>query len=110
MMVEVACSLPARMRGLLGRKEFPGILVLVPCDDVHTFGMKRAIDIAFVDPDGIVLRSYGNVGPSCRLRCKGAYATLERMTQDADWPEAGEKVDLKQLAKEAMETGAGRFS
>jgi len=46
-----------RRRGLLGRTRLgpdEGIYI-VPCEWVHTFGMKFAIDIAFVAPDGAVL-------------------------------------------------------
>ena len=52
---EVAEGRAARRRGLIGRTELEGVLVL-PVRSVHTFGMRFAIDLAFCDPDGTVLR------------------------------------------------------
>jgi len=54
--VEVARTRSARRRGLLGRDGFAGVLVLAPCRQVHTFGMRFPIDVAFVARDGRVLR------------------------------------------------------
>ena len=46
----------SRARGLLGRSAVEGALVLSPCRAVHTLGMRFAIDVAFLDGDGIVLK------------------------------------------------------
>lgn len=46
----------ARRRGLLGRSEIEGALVLRPCRQVHTFGMRFVIDVAFVDALGTIRR------------------------------------------------------
>lgn len=54
---EVADSARARRRGLLGRDAFDGALVLRPCRNVHTARMRFAIDVAFCDPEGVVLRT-----------------------------------------------------
>jgi uncharacterized membrane protein (UPF0127 family) len=54
---EVAPPRRARGRGLLGRSEFTGALVIRPCRQVHTVGMRFAIDVAFCDADGVVLRT-----------------------------------------------------
>jgi uncharacterized membrane protein (UPF0127 family) len=53
----VADSARARRRGLLGRDSFDGALVLRPCRNVHTARMRFAIDVAFCDPEGVVLRT-----------------------------------------------------
>ncbi len=45
-----------RARGLLGRDGIDGVMVLRPCRNVHTFGMRFPIDVAFCDRDGRVLR------------------------------------------------------
>ena len=47
----------ARRRGLLGRDAIDGALVLRPCRHVHTFRMRFAIDVAFCDASGLVLRT-----------------------------------------------------
>jgi uncharacterized protein len=53
--VEVVSGLRARHRGLLGRDGLTGALWLQPCRQVHTFGMRFAIDVAYVDRSGRVL-------------------------------------------------------
>ncbi len=69
-----------RMRGLLGRP-CPGEgegLVLVPCNQVHMFGMAYAIDVAFVSLDGKVLRVVRNLRPwRMTAPCMGARYTIE---------------------------------
>jgi uncharacterized protein len=54
---EVADTKKARRRGLLGRQEFEGALVLPSCRHVHTFFMRFPIDVAFCDRNGAVLRT-----------------------------------------------------
>jgi uncharacterized membrane protein (UPF0127 family) len=55
--VEVADGWRARTRGLLGRNGIEGALVLLPCRQVHTFGVRFPIDVAFCRRDGRVLRT-----------------------------------------------------
>ncbi|MFH0242562.1 DUF192 domain-containing protein [Streptomyces sp. HK10] len=47
--VEIAASYRARTRGLLGRDGIGGALLLTPANSVHTFRMRFAIDIAYLD-------------------------------------------------------------
>ena len=57
---EIARGIRERTQGLLGRRdasEVTGALVLRPCRQVHTFGMRFPIDVAFCDRDGVVLRT-----------------------------------------------------
>ncbi|MGZ4689776.1 MAG: DUF192 domain-containing protein [Acidimicrobiia bacterium] len=54
---DVARTRRERARGLLGRDEFAGALVFRPCRQVHTFGMRFDIDVAFCTTDGVVLRA-----------------------------------------------------
>jgi uncharacterized membrane protein (UPF0127 family) len=53
---ELATTRRARRRGLLGRDGIDGALVLRPCRQVHTIGMRFTIDVAFCARDGRVLR------------------------------------------------------
>ena len=46
---ELAESRVERRRGLLGRDELEGALVLRPCRWVHTIGMRFPIDVAYCD-------------------------------------------------------------
>jgi uncharacterized membrane protein (UPF0127 family) len=54
---EVADTGRARRRGLLGRADFEGALVLRPCRHVHSLFMRFPIDVAFCDHEGVVLRT-----------------------------------------------------
>ncbi|MEV6106043.1 DUF192 domain-containing protein [Streptomyces sp. NPDC051940] len=56
MPVRVAASFRARSRGLLGYDEPPdAALLLTPAQGVHTFGMRFAIDVAYLSRDLRVL-------------------------------------------------------
>jgi len=55
--LEVAATPWARTRGLLGRGGIDGALWLGGVTSVHTFGMRFAIDVAWVDRRGIVTRT-----------------------------------------------------
>lgn len=93
--IEIASSYIARLRGLLGTDADWGggdvVLAILQCRSVHTFGMRYALDIAFVDKHGVVLRSEREVMPGRLLGCKGAVLVLER-PHDASkqWFDAGE--------------------
>jgi uncharacterized membrane protein (UPF0127 family) len=54
---EIATGRRSRRRGLRRRDAFEGALVLRPCRTVHTVGVRFPVDVAFVDRDGIVLRT-----------------------------------------------------
>jgi uncharacterized membrane protein (UPF0127 family) len=53
---DVASTRADRRRGLLGRDTVDSALVLRPCRQVHTFGMRVPIDVLWCDADGRVLR------------------------------------------------------
>lgn len=52
---EVAESYTARFRGLLGRSDYEGALILKRTRSVHTMGMRFPIDVAFLGRDMTVL-------------------------------------------------------
>lgn len=83
-----------RLRGLKGQtsRSRGGCAVLVPCRDIHTFGMKCPIDVAFVDARGVVVAASRNVAPARRLRCARARMTLERRSCEGPWFEPGDFV------------------
>ncbi|MFD5965122.1 DUF192 domain-containing protein [Streptomyces sp. NPDC058783] len=47
--LEIASSYRARTRGLLGRGSVEGAMLLSPATSVHTFRMRMAIDVAYLD-------------------------------------------------------------
>ncbi len=53
--LEIPNNRRARARGLIGRDEPSGAMLLRPCRSVHSFGMRYPIDIAFVDAEGVVI-------------------------------------------------------
>ena len=55
--LEVAPDRRSRRRGLLGRDGLEGALLLRPARAVHTVGMRFPIDVAYVDDDGIVVKT-----------------------------------------------------
>jgi uncharacterized membrane protein (UPF0127 family) len=55
--VDLATDRAGRRRGLLGLDGYRRILVLQPARQIHTFGMRFAIDVAWRDRSGSVLRT-----------------------------------------------------
>ena len=82
MRLRVAATAFARARGLLGRRPEwlgkDGVLLLAPCDNIHTFGMRCPIDVAFVDARGVVVASREALAPGRICGFRGAVAALER--------------------------------
>ena len=84
--VRVARSLWARFLGLMGRSHLDPDegLWLVPCRSIHMFFMRTRIDVAFLNRQGVVVRTVAEMRPwSLRpltvtlLPVRGAYSTLE---------------------------------
>ena len=94
----------SRMRGLIARP--PGwlaadeVVVLAPCASIHTFFMHVAIDVAFLDARGRVLRSVEALPPARLLSCSRASFVIERPTGSVCfaesarplWPAVGETL------------------
>ncbi|MGF1599000.1 MAG: DUF192 domain-containing protein [Acidimicrobiales bacterium] len=55
--VEVPAGRRSRAWGLLGRDGIDGALLLRPARSVHSFGMRFDLDVAFLDVDGVVIRT-----------------------------------------------------
>jgi uncharacterized membrane protein (UPF0127 family) len=75
----VAATPFARMRGLLGRRSLPsgeGIL-LRPAASVHTFFMRFAIDVVFLDDELRVVGIAAHLRPWRAAAQRGAKAVLE---------------------------------
>jgi uncharacterized protein len=77
--IETAFDSPTRNRGLLGRSGLADdrALILAPCSSIHTFFMQFAIDVAFVDRDGVVLRIRKALGPWRLQIAFRAFAVIE---------------------------------
>ena len=77
--VLLANSFRARLLGLALLEDVPGdcALCLPRCSSVHTFGMRFAIDVMFLDREGRLLRLDRRVPPGRILRRRGAGEVLE---------------------------------
>lgn len=68
-----------RLRGLLGGPEPDATegLWITHCNSVHTFFMRYAIDVVFVDARGVVCKVCSHLGPWTLRACLPAVAALE---------------------------------
>lgn len=77
--IAVADRGPLRRKGLLGRTGLDageGIWI-VPCESVHTFGMKFPIDLVYLDRSRRVLKVRSSVGAWKMSACLRAHSILE---------------------------------
>jgi uncharacterized protein len=79
MSVEVADSGVSRSRGLLGRQSLaPGEgLWIVPCESIHTFGMRFSIDLVYLDRQHRIRKIRRNVRPWRLSACLTAHSVIE---------------------------------
>jgi uncharacterized membrane protein (UPF0127 family) len=77
--LEPAFESRARRRGLLGRDalERHTAIVLAPCQSIHTWFMRFAIDVLFVRKDGTVLKVLPSVSPWRIALSLRAFAVIE---------------------------------
>src|SRR5690606_831737 len=80
-----------RLRGLLGGPRLaPGqALWLDPCRAIHTAGMRYAIDVAFVDGRGRVVRIIHGLRPWRWACCWRARSVVEMAAGEAAGPRGG---------------------
>jgi hypothetical protein len=81
--VPVATTLLSRLLGLvLLDRERVGEGLLIPnCRSVHTFGMRFALDLLFLDSEGRVVEVRRGIGRRRIVRCPAASAVLELVTR-----------------------------
>jgi uncharacterized membrane protein (UPF0127 family) len=89
--VRVLSTLVERMRGLMfADPATASSVMLVPCADIHTYGMSAEIDVAFFDAHGRALAVYRRVGPCRRIRCRHARFVIERFADEKPWFAVGQ--------------------
>src|ERR1700751_2744097 len=71
-----------RRRGLLGRKQLDSGegLWIVPCEAVHTFGMRFAVDLVYLDKKHRVVKTRSQVLPGRISVCLTAHSVIELTT------------------------------
>ncbi len=55
--VEIPRTKRAKAKGLLGREELDGAMLIRPARSVHTIGMKFELDVALLDETGKVIKT-----------------------------------------------------
>jgi hypothetical protein len=77
--IETADSSAMRTKGLLSRTglEAGSGLWIVPCEAIHTFFMKFAIDVVFIDKKKRVRKTVPGLRPWRIAACLPAYSVLE---------------------------------
>lgn len=93
----------SRFKGLMGTRSLPAGhgLLIVPCNSVHCFGMRYAIDVAFLTKDGTVLKLMPEMKPGAVSPIvRGAHMTLELPagTLENTGTQVGDRLDLPALA------------
>lgn len=81
-----------RLRGLLGTGPDASPVLLARCGSIHTFGMRYAIDVAFLGERGEVLDVVRAVEPGRFCSCLGAECVVERPSSGEAWLEVGEHL------------------
>ena len=77
--IETAFDSRSRRLGLLERQRVPDrtVLIIAPCNAVHTFGMRMAIDIVFVARNGTVVKIREAMAPRRVVGAWRGFATCE---------------------------------
>lgn len=81
-----ASAFRARLLGLafLGSIPAGAALHVDPCRSVHTFGMRFALDLIWLGPDGEVVDTDRDVQPRRMRSCRAARSVLEMRAGEAD--------------------------
>jgi uncharacterized membrane protein (UPF0127 family) len=96
--VDVADHGAKRRRGLLGQTMLPPGhgLWIIPCEAVHTFGMKFSIDLIYLDRNRRVRKVRTSVKPGRISGCWSAHSVLELASGTVlrSKTQVGDKVEL----------------
>lgn len=92
--LELATTAKERLCGLLFTDPDNVTRLLIPCHDVHTFGMRYPLDIAFISREGEVLDVHRNVSTMRRIKNKDASLVAERFSRSGDWLKTGDVIRI----------------
>lgn len=109
--IEVAGSAARRSKGLLGRTglaQGEGLWI-VPCEAIHTFGMKFPIDLVYLDRRRRVIKVRHSVGPARMSACLRAHSVIELRsgTVDATRTQPGDHFEFEAAPAPSGEAFAG---
>jgi uncharacterized protein len=99
---ERASSFRQRLVGLLGRAHLPvgEALLITPCNSIHTFFMRMAIDVAFLDAEGVIVKQLGALPPwRATSVYRHAHSVLELPagTLQASGTREGDRLSLERV-------------
>ena len=77
MHVRLAATPLSRLLGLHGRPPSPTPLLIIPARSIHTFGLRRPIDVVFLDADLRVVKVVPGLRPNRLAGARHAVAVLE---------------------------------
>jgi uncharacterized protein len=102
--MEPAHTGATRRKGLLGREgltQGEGLWI-APCESVHTFFMRFAIDLVYLDRNNQIKKVRSALGPWRMSACFSAHSVLELPagTVRATRTEAGDAVEIAEGAKD----------
>ncbi len=95
---EVANSSATRRKGLLGRTTAGSGLWIVPCESVHTFFMKFAIDLIYLDRAKKVKKVVSAVKPWRMSACLTAHSVLELPAGSVKDTQIGDQLSVQEFA------------
>jgi uncharacterized protein len=98
----IADTSAKRCVGLLKHDTLPSGhgLWIVPCEGIHTFGMRFPIDVVFLDRKKRVRKIHRNMQPRRMSLCLLAHSVLELPagTAEAAQTEAGDQLEFQERA------------
>ena len=98
---DVADTSKKRRTGLLKHEklELGEGLWIAPCEAIHTFGMKFAIDVVYLDRKRKVLKTRGDMGRGKLSACLWASSVLELPsgTLEATRTQKGDQLEFEKL-------------
>jgi uncharacterized membrane protein (UPF0127 family) len=101
--VEVADTGPRRNKGLLGISGLgPGEgLWIVPCEAVHTFAMKFALDLIYLDRQKRVVKVRSNVRPGRISGSMRAHSVIELPVGviQASFTQKGDQLEIQEIGQ-----------
>ena len=99
---ERAASFTRRFMGLMGRPslDFGEGLHIVPCNSIHTFFMRIPIDVAFLDPSGVIVKQFSALPPwraTSIYRKARTVLELPAGTLTASGTQEGDRLDFEEI-------------
>lgn len=97
--VTIAAKGSARIKGLLGTDQLPADegLLIARTKQIHTFGMRYPLDVAFLSRDLVVVRVLRDVVPNRMTRVVWSSAWVLETAAGATDLTVGDRLQLVQL-------------